>query len=187
MLRFHFTRLSPLFASKASPSFPLSPISISVSTAIHNPVKLRSQMASYSSSSPSSSSKLLFRQLFEKESSTYTYLLADASHPDKPALVSVPPPPPKKKSNFEVCIWIIMGIFDVGGKHLLIWRMGFLLIWWFNKKYYYYSFEKFSWLTRLIGQWIETYPSFRNWGWGLCMPWTHTYMQIMSLGLASSR
>ncbi|CAA3000356.1 persulfide dioxygenase ETHE1 homolog, mitochondrial-like [Olea europaea subsp. europaea] len=32
-------------------------------------------------------SKLLFRQLFEKESSTYTYLLADASHPDKPALV----------------------------------------------------------------------------------------------------
>jgi sulfur dioxygenase len=42
-------------------------------------------MASYSSSS---SSKLLFRQLFEKESSTYTYLLADASHAEKPALVS---------------------------------------------------------------------------------------------------
>lgn len=41
-------------------------------------------MASYSSSS----SNLLFRQLFEKESSTYTYLLADASHADKPALVS---------------------------------------------------------------------------------------------------
>ncbi|KAL6529535.1 Polypeptide N-acetylgalactosaminyltransferase 3 [Orobanche gracilis] len=53
--------------------------------------KLRSQMGpvSYSTSS-GSSSKLLFRQLFEKESSTYTYLLADASHPDKPALLVDP-------------------------------------------------------------------------------------------------
>ncbi|KAJ4917919.1 Persulfide dioxygenase ETHE1-like protein [Raphanus sativus] len=42
------------------------------------------------SSSSSSSSKLLFRQLFEKESSTYTYLLADVSHPDKPALLIDP-------------------------------------------------------------------------------------------------
>lgn len=48
--------------------------------------KLRSQMgSSYTTSSQPSS--LLFRQLFEKESSTYTYLLADASHPEKPALV----------------------------------------------------------------------------------------------------
>lgn len=46
---------------------------------------------SYSTQSSSSSSKkLLFRQLFEKESSTYTYLLADASHPDKPALLVDP-------------------------------------------------------------------------------------------------
>jgi hypothetical protein len=30
----------------------------------------------------------LFRQLFEKESSTYTYLLADVAGPDKPAVVS---------------------------------------------------------------------------------------------------
>lgn len=30
---------------------------------------------------------LLFRQLFEKESSTYTYLLADMAHPDRPAVV----------------------------------------------------------------------------------------------------
>ncbi|PNX89354.1 hydroxyacylglutathione hydrolase mitochondrial-like, partial [Trifolium pratense] len=44
-------------------------------------------MASYSSYS---SSKLLFRQLFEKESSTYTYLLADASHAEKPALLIDP-------------------------------------------------------------------------------------------------
>lgn len=36
---------------------------------------------------PSYASKYLFRQLFEKESSTYTYLLADVSHPEKPALV----------------------------------------------------------------------------------------------------
>lgn len=50
------------------------------------PTFLRSVMGS-SSSFSSSSSKLLFRQLFENESSTFTYLLADVSHPDKPALV----------------------------------------------------------------------------------------------------
>lgn len=51
--------------------------------------KLRSlAMGSYTASSQSS--KLLFRQLFEKESSTYTYLLADVSHPDKPALLIDP-------------------------------------------------------------------------------------------------
>ncbi|KAL2653692.1 hypothetical protein R1flu_021820 [Riccia fluitans] len=33
---------------------------------------------------------LLFRQLLEKESSTYTYLLADLSHPDKPAVIVDP-------------------------------------------------------------------------------------------------
>lgn len=53
--------------------------------------KLRSQMGSYSTASSQSQqpSKLLFRQLFEKESSTYTYLLADATHPEKPALVLI--------------------------------------------------------------------------------------------------
>ncbi|KAL6975560.1 Polypeptide N-acetylgalactosaminyltransferase 3 [Sarracenia purpurea var. burkii] len=49
---------------------------------------LRSEMAPYTT--PSRSPKLLFRQLFEKESSTYTYLLADASHPEKPALLVDP-------------------------------------------------------------------------------------------------
>ncbi|XP_074311204.1 persulfide dioxygenase ETHE1 homolog, mitochondrial isoform X3 [Silene latifolia] len=39
---------------------------------------------------PSHASKYLFRQLFEKDSSTYTYLLADVSHPDKPALLIDP-------------------------------------------------------------------------------------------------
>lgn len=46
--------------------------------------------ASFTTSSQPSSNKLLFRQLFEKESSTYTYLLADVSHPDKPALLIDP-------------------------------------------------------------------------------------------------
>ncbi|CAK7351727.1 unnamed protein product [Dovyalis caffra] len=43
-----------------------------------------------SNTASSQSSKLLFRQLFEKDSSTYTYLLADVSHPDKPALLIDP-------------------------------------------------------------------------------------------------
>ncbi|KAK2997746.1 hypothetical protein RJ639_026303, partial [Escallonia herrerae] len=51
--------------------------------------RLRSQMGSAYTTS-SHPSKLLFRQLFEKESSTYTYLLADASHPEKPALLVDP-------------------------------------------------------------------------------------------------
>ncbi|XWS10814.1 hypothetical protein CRYUN_Cryun38cG0030200 [Craigia yunnanensis] len=49
----------------------------------------RSQMGSFTTLSQSSP-KLLFRQLFEKESSTYTYLLADFSHHDKPALLIDP-------------------------------------------------------------------------------------------------
>ncbi|XP_060209423.1 persulfide dioxygenase ETHE1 homolog, mitochondrial-like [Lycium barbarum] len=51
----------------------------------------RSQMGSYTTSSQSQHiPKLIFRQLFEKESSTYTYLLADSSHPEKPALLIDP-------------------------------------------------------------------------------------------------
>ncbi|WJX67982.1 Polypeptide N-acetylgalactosaminyltransferase 3, variant 2 [Trifolium repens] len=81
MLKFQFIKFSSFSPSK--PSF----LPLSISTTI----KLKSQMASYSSySSSSSSSKLLFRQLFEKESSTYTYLLADASHAEKPALLIDP-------------------------------------------------------------------------------------------------
>ncbi|KAL9691635.1 hypothetical protein QQ045_012060 [Rhodiola kirilowii] len=67
---------SPNLLSISSSRFPLS-------------CKLRPTMSSYSTPS-SSAPKLLFRQLFEKESSTYTYLLADASHPDKPALLIDP-------------------------------------------------------------------------------------------------
>ncbi|KAJ0971675.1 hypothetical protein J5N97_019634 [Dioscorea zingiberensis] len=41
-------------------------------------------------STAAGSPELLFRQLFEKESSTYTYLLADVGHPEKPALLVDP-------------------------------------------------------------------------------------------------
>ncbi|WOK91507.1 persulfide dioxygenase [Canna indica] len=45
-------------------------------------------VAAYATSA--SPPKLLFRQLFEHESSTYTYLLADLTHPDKPAVLVDP-------------------------------------------------------------------------------------------------
>ena len=48
----------------------------------------RRSMAKYGTSASPSPSRFLLRQLFEKESSTYTYLLADLAHPDKPAVVS---------------------------------------------------------------------------------------------------
>lgn len=42
------------------------------------------------STSPMAAPALLFRQLFEKDSSTYTYLLADLNHPQRPALLIDP-------------------------------------------------------------------------------------------------
>ncbi|XP_022940875.1 persulfide dioxygenase ETHE1 homolog, mitochondrial-like [Cucurbita moschata] len=60
---------------------PLKPIS---------KISIKNFSSQIGSSPSSSSSKLLFRQLFEKESSTYTYLLANVSHPDKPALLIDP-------------------------------------------------------------------------------------------------
>lgn len=47
-------------------------------------------MAKYGTSASPSPSRFLLRQLFEKESSTYTYLLADLAHPDKPAVLVDP-------------------------------------------------------------------------------------------------
>ncbi|KAK2992120.1 hypothetical protein RJ640_006422 [Escallonia rubra] len=78
MLRFRL--LSVPFASVLSPKAQITSSSLAIPKS-----RLRSQMESAYTTS-SHPSKLLFRQLFEKESSTYTYLLADASHPDKPAL-----------------------------------------------------------------------------------------------------
>ncbi|XP_048432823.1 persulfide dioxygenase ETHE1 homolog, mitochondrial [Pyrus x bretschneideri] len=75
-------RSSSFFFSSSSPKF-LNPPTIRAKFASH------SRTMAYTTSS-GSSSKLLFRQLFEKESSTYTYLLADVSHPDKPALLIDP-------------------------------------------------------------------------------------------------
>ncbi|XP_044473629.1 persulfide dioxygenase ETHE1 homolog, mitochondrial-like [Mangifera indica] len=82
------TLLSPNFLSKSN---------FAPKITSHSPlvVKFKGQLQmgspyTTSSSSSSSSSKLLFRQLFEKESCTYTYLLADVSHPDKPALLIDP-------------------------------------------------------------------------------------------------
>ncbi|KAL2245577.1 persulfide dioxygenase ETHE1 homolog, mitochondrial [Sesamum indicum] len=83
--KFRFFQISATFSSPAPRKKVHFPQIVAVTA------KFRSQMgaASYGTSS-SSVSKLIFRQLFEKESSTYTYLLADASHPDKPALLVDP-------------------------------------------------------------------------------------------------
>ncbi|XP_052485850.1 persulfide dioxygenase ETHE1 homolog, mitochondrial isoform X3 [Gossypium raimondii] len=83
------TRFSPFIIPHSSPS---SPSSFCFSFSPKQTVSFTlqsSQMASFTTLSQSPP-KLLFRQLFEKESSTYTYLLADCSHPDKPALGKVP-------------------------------------------------------------------------------------------------
>ncbi|KAK4256005.1 hypothetical protein QN277_008926 [Acacia crassicarpa] len=83
MLRFQLIRV-PLSASKFSTTLPLT----SISRKIPRTTRLISSMATYSTLSQPS--KLLFRQLFEKESSTYTYLLADVLHPSKPAVLIDP-------------------------------------------------------------------------------------------------
>ncbi|KAF3777848.1 Persulfide dioxygenase ETHE1-like protein [Nymphaea thermarum] len=109
-------RLLP-FSINASPPFSLP--SANPSSAPIPPLLLLSSSSSYSSSAPSSrraapcsapycrgrlgrsrassamensagASNLLFRQLFESESCTYTYLLADVGHQDKPAILIDP-------------------------------------------------------------------------------------------------
>ncbi|KAH9723625.1 persulfide dioxygenase ETHE1-like [Citrus sinensis] len=89
MIQLRFLKSPLLSSSNILSNFSPKP---RTGTLLPHPVtkfKPLSQMDSYSTtttSSSSSSSKLLFRQTFEKESSTYTYLLADVNHPDKPAL-----------------------------------------------------------------------------------------------------
>ncbi|KAE8681136.1 Persulfide dioxygenase ETHE1 [Hibiscus syriacus] len=91
MLSFGFMRSTAIRFSPFIINHPSSPSScFSFSPKKTIAFALRSQMGSFTTLSQSSSSKLLFRQLFEKESSTYTYLLADFSHPDKPALLIDP-------------------------------------------------------------------------------------------------
>ncbi|KAG6466067.1 hypothetical protein ZIOFF_076139 [Zingiber officinale] len=64
----------------------LVPFVAAIKTSRLAPLGLRA-MAAYSAAA-ASPSRLLLRQLFEKESSTYTYLLADLAHPDKLAVVT---------------------------------------------------------------------------------------------------
>lgn len=83
------TKFVSLFSTSGAAS--LTPNPFFVSGSLITRLQMGSSYtASSQSSSASPSSKLLFRQLFEKDSSTYTYLLADISHPDRPALVPIP-------------------------------------------------------------------------------------------------
>lgn len=75
-------RLVPRLAAAAR--FPCAPRPISRRALL---LPSRAMAAAYSTGS-GVDRRLLFRQLFEKESSTYTYLLADVADPDKPAVVS---------------------------------------------------------------------------------------------------
>ncbi|XP_011044757.1 PREDICTED: persulfide dioxygenase ETHE1 homolog, mitochondrial-like [Populus euphratica] len=82
MLRIHTLRL------------PLSNLSLFSSQAqkprLNNNYRTMMSYTKAASSQAFKDKKLLFRQLFEKDSSTYTYLLADVAHPDKPALLIDP-------------------------------------------------------------------------------------------------
>ncbi|XP_042022189.1 persulfide dioxygenase ETHE1 homolog, mitochondrial-like isoform X2 [Salvia splendens] len=79
--KFQFLKISATFFAPTPPK----------RSSFHQIVTFRAKLGSLmGSASYTTSSKLLFRQLFEKESSTYTYLLADVSHPDKPALLVDP-------------------------------------------------------------------------------------------------
>ncbi|XP_074589956.1 persulfide dioxygenase ETHE1 homolog, mitochondrial [Curcuma longa] len=72
----------------SSTSALLSSYKTAIKTSRLAPLCLRA-MAAYSTAA-ASPSRFLLRQLFEKESSTYTYLLADLAHPDKPAVLVDP-------------------------------------------------------------------------------------------------
>ncbi|OMO95674.1 Beta-lactamase-like protein [Corchorus capsularis] len=77
--------LSPQTLAKTPLSFPKPGTVIKFSAHVFSGAP-----KSYSTSTTGTGRKLLFRQLFEKESSTYTYLLADVSHSQKPALLIDP-------------------------------------------------------------------------------------------------
>ena len=87
---------------------PLKPIS---------EISIKNFSSQIGSSPSSSSSKLLFRQLFEKESSTYTYLLANVSHPDKPAIVI---------SLSFLCFVLVIRCLNFTWIVVVLWRN----VWW---------------------------------------------------------
>ncbi|PON89710.1 hypothetical protein TorRG33x02_145440 [Trema orientale] len=88
MIRVNIVRVASSIAGSHSLIFNPSSSWQTLSAAVQSgSAKIRSQTmatSSYATSSHPSSEKLLFRQLFEKESSTYTYLLANLTHPLKP-------------------------------------------------------------------------------------------------------
>ncbi|KAG9448002.1 hypothetical protein H6P81_014130 [Aristolochia fimbriata] len=89
MLRLHLLRLSLSPVSPPKVGNMIKPTAFASGLTRSNLCpKIRSTMATFSTASESP--KLLFRQLFEKESSTYTYLLADVGHPERPALLIDP-------------------------------------------------------------------------------------------------
>ncbi|XP_006644490.1 persulfide dioxygenase ETHE1 homolog, mitochondrial [Oryza brachyantha] len=82
-------RLIPHLSAAAAVAAPSSSCARPISRSLRLlPVVLA--MAAYSSGSGAERRRLLFRQLFEKESSTYTYLLADVGDPEKPAVLIDP-------------------------------------------------------------------------------------------------
>lgn len=57
---------------------------------IVSPTRARGMSSMVAGDGGAKAPKLFFRQLFEKDSSTYTYLLADVEHPDRPAVLVDP-------------------------------------------------------------------------------------------------
>ncbi|XP_021835870.1 persulfide dioxygenase ETHE1 homolog, mitochondrial [Spinacia oleracea] len=90
MLKFHQLRVSSSLISpqKLCNFFPTKKPSSLITIYKLPIINLSFQMGLHTT--PSHASKYLFRQLLEKDSSTYTYLLADVSHPQKPALLIDP-------------------------------------------------------------------------------------------------
>lgn len=82
-LRLYRQLIQHLPAAARSPFSPASCAPRPISLCLRSPPTLA--MAAYGTGA-SADRRLLFRQLFEKESSTYTYLLADISDPEKPAV-----------------------------------------------------------------------------------------------------
>uniref|UniRef100_A0A453F734 Metallo-beta-lactamase domain-containing protein n=1 Tax=Aegilops tauschii subsp. strangulata TaxID=200361 RepID=A0A453F734_AEGTS len=87
-LRIYRHLIPQLAAAARSPSAPKVAASASCAPRPISPLPALA-MAAYGTGA-CADSKLLFRQLFEKESSTYTYLLADVGDPEKPAVLIDP-------------------------------------------------------------------------------------------------
>ncbi|GJM93636.1 hypothetical protein PR202_ga10207 [Eleusine coracana subsp. coracana] len=83
-------RLIPRAAAAAAARLPVSASCAPRPVLRRAPLLLPLAMAAAYSAVSTVDRRLLFRQLFEKESSTYTYLLADVADPDKPAVLIDP-------------------------------------------------------------------------------------------------